>query len=106
MSETQSHLSLRRVLLVVLPVAILGIAAYLWSATLEPAARNEMSDNVFARILSANAATGRASMSYPDKDKDLVADSPDDPQKCINPDVLVFSFVAAETESVPQDGKN
>jgi phosphonate transport system substrate-binding protein len=103
MSEPHSRLSLRRVLLVVLPVAILGVAAYLWSATLEPAARDEMSDNVFERILSANAATGRASMSYPDKDKDLVADPPDDPQKSIDPQVLVFSFVAGEAESVPED---
>jgi phosphonate transport system substrate-binding protein len=91
------------VLLVVLPVAILGLSAYLWSSTLEPAARTEMYDNVFARILSANAATGRAAMTFPDEDKDLVADSPDDPTKCIDPEILVFSFIAGEAESVPQD---
>jgi phosphonate transport system substrate-binding protein len=32
-----------------------------------------------------------------------VADSPADPAKCIAPEVLVFSFVAGEAESVPQE---
>jgi phosphonate transport system substrate-binding protein len=91
------------VLLVVVPVAILGLGAYLWSSTLEPAARHELSENVFARILSANVATAATTMSFPDKDNDLVADSPDDPQQAIAPEVLVFSYVAAETESVPKE---
>jgi phosphonate transport system substrate-binding protein len=103
MDEQRSALSFRRVLMVVVPVAILGLAAYLWSNTLESAARNEMSDNVFARILRANAATSGPSENFPDKDNDLVADSPDDPEKCIDPETLVFSFVAGETETVPED---
>jgi phosphonate transport system substrate-binding protein len=103
MHEGQPHLSLRRVLLVILPVAIVGLGAYLWSATLEPAARNELSNNVFARMLSANVSGGGSTMNYPDKDKDFIADSPEDPAKCIDPEVLVFSFIAAETESVPKE---
>lgn len=103
MSEPQPTISLGRVMKVVLPVAILGFAAYLWSSTLESAARNELSDNVFGRILSANVTTTGAKMSYPDKDSDLVADSPDDPKECIAPDVLMFSFVAGESESVSED---
>jgi phosphonate transport system substrate-binding protein len=106
MHDGQPHLSLRRVLLVILPIAIVGLGAYLWSATLEPAARNELSQNVFARILSANTSAGPASMKYPDEDKDLVADSPEDPAKCIDPQELVFSFVAGETESVPPEALN
>jgi phosphonate transport system substrate-binding protein len=42
-------------------------------------------------------------MSYADNDGNLIADSPDDPEKCISPDVLMFSFVAGEAESVPED---
>lgn len=103
MSAAQSPLSLRRVLIVVVPVAIFGLGAYLWSSTLEPAARNELSENVFSRILSANVAAASTTISLPDADKDLVADSPDDPSKCIDPDVLVFTFVAGETESVAAD---
>jgi phosphonate transport system substrate-binding protein len=103
MSAAQSPLSLRRVLIVVVPVAIFGLGAYLWSSTLEPAARNELSENVFSRILSANVAAASTTISLPDADRDLVADSPDDPSKCIDPDVLVFTFVAGETESVSAD---
>lgn len=93
-------LSVTRVLLVVVPVAVLGLAAFLWSKTLEPAAQRELSQNVFARILSANAVT--MPMSFPDKDGDLVADPPEEPEKMISPEVLRFSFVAGETESVPE----
>jgi phosphonate transport system substrate-binding protein len=122
MNDTGSRLSFRRVLLVVVPVAILAIAAYLWSRTLESKARESMSENVFARILASQAAAGDemsknvvgaiaekggaaagTAMKYTDKDGDFVADSPDDPAKCIDPQVLMFSFVAGETESVPEE---
>jgi phosphonate transport system substrate-binding protein len=103
MQASQPRLSLRRILLVILPVVILGLGAYLWSQTLEPAAQTELSNNVFARILSANAAVGGSKMNYADADKDLVADAPEDAAKCIEPDVLVFSSVAAESESAPEE---
>jgi phosphonate transport system substrate-binding protein len=89
--------------MVVVPVALLGLGAYLWSSTLEPAARSEMAENVFARILSANVAAARAPMSFADKDGDLVADPPDDPEQTIAPEVLMFSYVAAETQSVAEE---
>ncbi len=103
MSEPNPPLSLRRVLMVIVPVAIVGAGAYWWSSTLVPAARQQLSENVFSRILSANVAAAREPMSLPDKDGDLVADSPDDPDKTIAPEVLVFSYVAAETESIPKE---
>ena len=52
---------------------------------LETKAREEMSSNVFARILSSNAARGGAAMDYSDKDGDLVADSPDGSGKAASP---------------------
>jgi phosphonate transport system substrate-binding protein len=103
MSEPNPPLSLRRVLAIVVPVAVIGLGAYLWSSTLEDAARSEMSENVFARILSTNVASARSPARFPDKDGDLVADPPDDPDKTIAPDVLMFSYVAAETQSVPKE---
>ncbi len=101
-SQPQLPISLSRVLMIVVPVAIVGLAAYVWSRQLEPNARNEMAINSFTRILAANVATAGGKMKYSDKDGDLVADSPDDPKLCINPDVLVFSFVAGESDSVPE----
>lgn len=103
MSEPQPALSIARVLKIVVPVAIVAAAAYFWSRTWDANARSEMSNNVFTRILTANAAAAGAEMAFPDKDNDLVADSPDDPQQCIKPDVLVLSFVAGENETIPEE---
>jgi phosphonate transport system substrate-binding protein len=83
-------------------VAIVGLGLFWWSRGLESAARDEMSSNVFARILSASATADSATMNYPDADGDLVADSPQDPSNLIAPEILMFSFVAGEVESVPE----
>jgi phosphonate transport system substrate-binding protein len=96
-------MSLVNVLVIVLPAAIIGLGAYWWSTTLESKAREELASSVFSRILSTNAAVADGSMAYADKDGDLVADPPEDPAKLISPDVLMFSFVAGEVESVQQD---
>ena len=96
-------MSLANVLTIVLPIAIIAGGAYWWSKGLESKAREEMSSNVFARMLSANSTVFSPSMAYVDKDNDLVADSPGDPEACIAPEVLMFSFVAGEVESVPED---
>ena len=89
------HVSPARVLAIVIPVAIIGIAALVWSRTLEPKAREESATNSFTKILTSNAGSGEGAMKFEDKDGDLVADSPDDAAKCIKPEVLVFSDVAS-----------
>jgi phosphonate transport system substrate-binding protein len=96
-------MSVANVLMIVLPVAILGLGAYWWSTGLETKAREELASNVFSRILSTNAAVADGSMTFADRDGDLVADPPEDPTKLISPAVLIFSFVAGEDESVKQD---
>ncbi len=103
MSQPRPSTSLARVLMIVLPVAIVGLGAYWWSTGLETKAREELASNVFSRILSTNAAVAGGSLKYADKDGDLVADPPEDAAKLVAPDVLMFSFVAGEVESVEQD---
>ncbi|MCI0332539.1 MAG: phosphate/phosphite/phosphonate ABC transporter substrate-binding protein [Planctomycetes bacterium] len=103
MSEPRPALSLRRVLMVVLPVGILGFGAYLWSKTLVPAAQQEMTTDVLARMFTSDAALSDTSVSLPDKDGDMVADPPTDASKIIDPEVLVFSYVASEEESAPEE---
>ena len=103
MAESHTSVSLSRVLKIVVPVAIVGIAAYVWSRTWEPNERDKLANNSFTRILTSNPLGTGATMKFADKDSDLIADSPDDAKQCIKPDVLVLSFVAAETESVPED---
>jgi len=97
------RLSFSRVLTIVIPIALVGIAAYLWwSTSLNAKAREESAANSFNKILLANASAGGAAMKFEDNDKNLVADSPDDPAKCIKPEVLAFSDVASESDLVPE----
>ncbi len=99
MTEPHSPFSLARILKVVLPVAAIAAVAYWWSSTLEATARKEMTSNVVARMFTGENAPVVAEMSFADADNDLVADPPADAAKTINPDVLVFSYVASEDES-------
>ncbi len=103
MAEPAPSVSLRRVLMIVLPVAILGFGAYLWSKTLEPAAQEELTTSVLARMFTSDAALTTSSMSFPDSDGDMVADPPTDEAKLIDPPVLVFSYVASEEQSAPEE---
>jgi phosphonate transport system substrate-binding protein len=89
--------------MIVLPVAIVGFAAYLWSMTLVPAAQEEMTTDVLARMFTSNAALTTQSMSFPDQDGDMIADPPTDESKLIDPQVLSFSYVASQEESAPEE---
>lgn len=103
MAEPGPAVSLRRVLMVVLPVAIVCFALFLWSKTLVPAAQEESSSDVLARMFISDAALSAPSMGFADFDGDLVADSPSDPEQMIDPDVLTFSYVASQEESAPEE---
>lgn len=103
MNEHKSAFSLRRVLLIVLPVGVLALALFLASKRWEPAAREEMTTNVLARMFTSDAALATESISFPDQDGDLVADVPSDASKVIEPEVLMFSYVASQEESAPEE---
>jgi phosphonate transport system substrate-binding protein len=91
-----------RVLKIVLPIAVVLLAAYWWSSTLESKARSNMASTVVGKIfVSGPISTG--AMQFPDADNDLVADPPSDPAKLINPDTLVFSYVATSEEEERPD---
>jgi phosphonate transport system substrate-binding protein len=102
-SESPPSISIARVLKVVFPVAVVAAAAYIWSSHLPSAAREEVAASVFPRMLGKPAETVGESIKFVDKDGDMVADPPEDPKDCISPDVLTFSFVAGDEESVAQD---
>ncbi|TFH26565.1 MAG: phosphate/phosphite/phosphonate ABC transporter substrate-binding protein [Myxococcales bacterium] len=104
MNETHQPLSLARVMKVVLPLIIVAVAAYFWwSAKVHSAVREEGASSVLPRMLGKQTAAEDVSMDYADADGDLVADSPTDPAQCIAPEALVFSYVAEEEESVPEE---
>src|SRR4051794_15835721 len=93
--EQQASVSVGRVLMVVIPIALIAAGAYVWSRTLEPNERSKAASTSFSRILSSNAIYPASAMKFEDKDGDLIADSPDDPKQCVKPDVIQFSFVAS-----------
>ena len=101
-SEPRPAVSIARILSIVLPAAIVGIAAYVFASRSVTTIRDETAPNILSRMFTAETVPAVDAMSYPDKDQDLVADSPDDPAQCIDPPVLVFSFVAGEVESVDE----
>ena len=103
MSEARPALSLSRVLAVVLPVALVGGGLYWWSTGLESKAREEMSSNVFARILSSSSHGRRGPWIIPTRTATSWPIRLRTPEKCIAPEVLMFSFVAGEVESVPAE---
>jgi phosphonate transport system substrate-binding protein len=94
----QPEHSAGRVLRIVLPIAAVLLAAYWWSSRLESQARSDMASNVVARIFIAEPPPTRGRLAFADADNDLVADPPTDPAKLINPDALVFSYVAASSD--------
>src|SRR3954471_21898994 len=102
-SKPRPPFSAARILAIVLPVAVVGLAAYLWSSTLESKARDELASNVVAKMFVSEPMPTKSTMAFADEDHDLVADPPKDPAKLIKPDELVFSYVATEEEPVPDE---
>jgi phosphonate transport system substrate-binding protein len=99
----RTALSAARILAIVLPVAIVGFGAYFWSKSLESKAHSELAANVISKMFVSEPMPEKGGMEYPDEDHDLVADPPNDPAKMINPDQLVFSYVATEEAPIPDE---
>jgi phosphonate transport system substrate-binding protein len=85
-----------RVLAVVLPIAVVGLAAYWWSKGLEEKARVDAAPTMVARMFAAETMPPTGEMAFADADGDLVADPPSDESKLLKPDTLVFAYVAEE----------
>ncbi|MGB7157274.1 MAG: phosphate/phosphite/phosphonate ABC transporter substrate-binding protein [Tepidisphaeraceae bacterium] len=84
-------------LAVVLPVA--AIAAVLWMVWIKiPRQQNQaMNEQLVLRTVGlATPVNNRLDARYTDADGDLVADAPADASQQVDPDVLVFSYVAVE----------
>jgi phosphonate transport system substrate-binding protein len=92
-----------RVLAIVLPIALVGLAAYWWSKGLESQARGDAAPAIMARMFTAEPMVTGSVLAFADTDNDMVADPPTDPGQLINPDTLVFSYVATEEEGPSDD---
>jgi phosphonate transport system substrate-binding protein len=96
-------ISIARILLLVVPVAVLGLAAFVWSRQLETQAIQQSAPDTISRMFTAEELIDDAPLAYADADKDEVADPPQDQAALISPEEIVFSFVAGDTESVTED---
>lgn len=95
--------SAANVLKIVIPIAIVLLAALWWSKGLESQARSDAASTMVSRIF-VNEPVATSAMVFPDSDNDLVADPPSDAAKHKNPEALVFSYVAeAEDEAPPEE---
>jgi len=82
---------------IVLPVA--AIAAVLWMVWVKiPRQQNQAMNQelVLHTVGLATPVSNRLDPRFTDADNDFVADAPTDPAKLIDPDPLVFSYVAVE----------
>ena len=94
--------SARRVLLIVLPIAAVLLALYLFYLAGESRARSDSQSTIMGKIF-ASEPIDAGSMAFADADNDMVADPPTDAAKLINPDTLVFSYVASEERGQPEE---
>lgn len=102
-SDPNRPVSIARILLLVVPIAILGVVAYVWSRQLETVAREQSAPNTIARMFTVEEIVPDGKMSFPDTDKDEIADTPQDEAALLSPEALVFSFVAGAEESVTEE---
>lgn len=102
-TQPKPPVSLARIFSIVLPAAIVGIAAYALASRSVTTAREESAPNILSRMFTAESVPAIGKTEYADANNDDVADPPEDPAKCIDPEVLVFSFVAGDTESVEEE---
>jgi phosphonate transport system substrate-binding protein len=102
-TEPRPPISIARILALVVPVAIIGLLLYWQSSRAAVDAQAASAPNTIARMFTAEEVVPETEMEYADADQDGVADVPQDPAALVSPDVLVFSFVAGETESVSED---
>ena len=102
-SDPHRPVSIPRILLLVIPVAIVGFVAYALARQLETTAREQSAPNTIARMFTAEEIVADGPLDFPDQDRDGVADPPDDPAALIAPETIVFSFVASEPASVTEE---
>jgi phosphonate transport system substrate-binding protein len=102
MSEapTAGSFSIGRVLLLVVPLALVAWAAKMYSGNLESDAQLNLERTMATRLLGDVAAAATLDKKYADADGDLIADPPQDAAKLVDPEEIHLSYVASsDTEN-------
>jgi len=94
MNQQTGAISLRRLIVVLLPVAVVAFgASYLLSSGLQQA-QQDLESNILSRLLGPTAPGPDAPIEFVDANGDLVADAPA-ADACLAPEKLAFSYVAS-----------
>ena len=98
--------SIGRVLLVIVPLALVAWAAKMYSGNLETDAQTNLERTMVSRLLGDSGGAAKLDKKYADADGDLVADPPADAAKAIDPKEINFSYVASsDTEGEAETWK-
>ena len=96
MSDTNSTVSLGRLLKVLLPIALIAVAVNYslpgLEKSLEKAAQEDLEENMLDRLLGEQSQEPTEKIDFADSDGDLIADAP---AEGVAPERLVFSYIAA-----------
>jgi phosphonate transport system substrate-binding protein len=102
MSEASNagSFSIGRVLLLVVPLALLAWATKMYSGNLQNDAQAHLERTMATRLLGDTTVAATLDKKFADADGDLVADPPKDAAKLIDPKEIRFSYVASsDTEN-------
>lgn len=98
--------SLMRVLVLAIPLAVAAYVGANWyQGDVQRDATDEMEKDIAKRMLGSYDAALQLADKYEDSDGDLLADPPADEQEWLDPDEIVFSYVAtADSEADEEEG--
>jgi len=98
--------SIGRVLLLVVPLALIAWAAKMYSGNLQTNAQAQLERTMVSRLLGDAAAAATLDKKFTDADDDLLADAPADAAKSLDPKEINFSYVASsDTEDEAETWK-
>jgi phosphonate transport system substrate-binding protein len=87
--------SIGRVLLLVVPLALVAWAAKMYSGNLETDAQLHLERTMASRLLRETTVATKLNKKYVDADGDLLADPPKDADEALDPKDINFSYVAS-----------
>jgi phosphonate transport system substrate-binding protein len=94
-SDSAGSFSFGRVLMLVVPLALIGWAARMYSGNLENSAQAKLERTMASRLLSDVTSSDTLNPKFKDADGDLVADPPQAAEELLDPEAINFSYVAS-----------
>lgn len=96
--------SLMRVLVLAVPLVIAGYAGANWyKGDVQRNAEDDLQRTMAKRMLGSQEAQLKLSDRYADADGDLLADRPDDESEWLDPEAIVFSYVATSAGDAAEE---